>query len=123
MPSSPEREPSLTHRVISLRLKITELLIKAGVISKEGLLPDGSVVPDFVDSQGVDVEGLADVCGDEVVERIENSLTSGADENPPWSKKTEAAREKHHRNDRFGKEGEVLRGPGRYGGKRPWQEK
>lgn len=121
MPSSPEREQPLTRRVLSLRVKITELLVKAGVINKEGLLPDGSVVPDFVDSQGVDVEGLADVCGNEVVERIENSLTSGADENPPWSKKTEAAREKHHRNNRFGKDEGVLRGPGRHSGKRPWQ--
>lgn len=118
MTSKFELDRPIPSGVIKLRDKIADLLSRKEALDENGCLPNGGHVLDFVDHRGaVDIEGLAEVCGDEAVQGVVSFLTT-RDCNPAWSKRTEQAQEKTADFGLFrGPRRPIRRGPGRHSDK------
>lgn len=107
----------LTPKVVQLRLNIERLLSRdESALLDNGLLPNGEGVASYVNLDGsVDIERIRGLCGDGVVERVEDFLRADI-QNPPWSGRTREAQLRAAGNNGVSKGmiRSIRRGPGRY---------
>ena len=68
---SPE-SPIVSPNVIQTRIKVARLMLKAGVLTDDGLFLDGTGTANYIDESGINTEGMEAVAGKDAVQRVQD---------------------------------------------------